>query len=390
MVAGCNSALDVLLKNGVIVFAAYRGDLDGRALSLVATLSWALFMAPYFIFSAHGGWLGDHINNRRLALVLKGCDLAIAALAAFAFQAGHIPLLLGLVFAKGVTATLYSPIKYALVADFLPPDRRGMGYAVVETASMIAILGGTYLGAALGADADGWKIGALAVAIAGAGLLAAAFYPDLPRLSKARRSLGLDPIQPTVRILRRAFANRRAFAAILALSWFWALGAIYLSNIPVLVRDTFHGDTREVAAILVIFTLGVSLGLGASAWIERSRRSGSVGMVTAMVMAAMGAGLLGAGSQASSQALLLFFGIAFASGVYSGHYSSRLYGSAGEEEKSRLFAANNIMSSLVMVLALALNALLFRLNVSVEMGLALFAAASIPITFFVEAKGAEA
>lgn len=370
----------MLLKTAVIVFAAYHGGLDARTLGLVSTLAWALFMAPFFLLSAHGGYLGDHVDNRRLALWLKAADVLIAALAAWGFWRGDIPLLLGMVFAKGVTATLFSPIKYALVVDLLPPARRGAGYAVMEAGSMVAILGATYLGAMLGADPDPAKIGIVALAIAGASSITAFLYPPLPR-DAGEAAPGFDPVRPSLLILRQAFANPAAFAAILALAWFWALGAVYLSNIAVLVRDTFQGDPAQVAAVLVIFTLGVSLGLGASPWLERrGLLSGRTGMAMACVIAAMAAGLLLLAVGVSIQLLVLFFVLAFASGVYSGHYSAILYQSAGADDKSRLFAANNITSSLAMVLALGLCAALFALEIPVATCLALFGVASVPVT----------
>jgi MFS family permease len=394
MVSASNSALDVLLKNGVIVFAAYHGGLDTRTLSLIAALSWALFMAPFFLLSAHAGFLGDRFDNRRLALALKAADLAIAAGAAYGFRTGNLALLLGVVFAKGCTATLFSPIKFSLVAALLPAARQGAGYALLEAVSMMAILGGTYLGAMLGAEPDPWKIGLVALVIAGASLLTAVFYPRLARSGDEITPLGIDPIRPTAKILHMAYSNRHAFSAILALSWFWALGAVYLANVAPLVRDTFHGDKSQVAAILVIFTLGVSLGLGSSAWLNRGRLARRMGLLMAAVMAVLGLGLLGSSAQAFGRTLVLFLGIAFASGVYAGHYSAILYEAAGDRGKARLFAANNIMSSLVMVLCLGMSALVLGMNLPVETCLALFAAASIPVTVFIGAmnrphRGAE-
>lgn len=384
-VSASNSALDVLLKNGVIVFAAYHGGLDARALALIAALSWALFMAPFFLLSAHGGYLGDRFDNRGLALSLKAADVVIAAGAAYGFLSGDIALLLTMVFAKGCTATLFSPIKYSLVVTLLPETRRRSGYALLEAISMVAILCATYLGAILGAEPLRWKIGLVGLGIALLSLAAAAIYPPLPNPAGRPASPGLDPIGPSLRILRTASADRTAFSAILALAWFWALGAVFLSNVAALVRDTFHGGQSQVAVILVIFTLGISLGLGACAWFDRGKLSRWLGLLTAGLIAIMGLGLPYPPSQGLARTLVLFLAIAFASGVYAGHYSAVLYSSATDREKARLFAANNIVSSLVMVAALGLSALIIALKTPVETCLALFAAASVPVTLLIGA-----
>jgi len=61
--------------------------------------------------------------------------------------------------------------------------------------------------------------------------------------------------------LRKDFPQ--AFFAVLAISWFWFLGATYLSQIPVLVSDYLSGDDKVVLLFLTVFSIGIALG----AWI---------------------------------------------------------------------------------------------------------------------------
>ncbi|ENN84654.1 permease of the major facilitator superfamily MFS-1 [Rhizobium freirei PRF 81] len=385
VVGASNAAFDVLLKNSVIVFMAFRGDMDAQDLSRLASLAWVLFMAPFFIFSAHGGYLGDHFNKKSLALGLRYADLAIAACTAYGFYTSNLPLLLALVFAKGVTSTLYSPIKYSLVSDLLPRPAHGMGYAVVEAASMAAILCATYLGAMLGANPDRRMIGLVALLIVGMSFLLTVASPGFANASATRTKLGINPIQPTLRILRLATRDRRVSASILALSWYWALGAVFLSNVPVLVRYTLHGDESQIASILLIFTLGVGLGLGGGSWLNQGRMARRLPDAMAALITAMGIDLQFSIPMAPNRMLLDFFLIALASGIYASYFSSALYQAANESEKSRIFAANNIASSLFIVLALAVSTLVLRFEVPIAACLGLFAAATLPITFIARA-----
>lgn len=386
-IGASNAAFDVLLKNSVIVFMAFHGNIDAQDLSRLASLAWILFMAPFFIFSAHGGYLGDHFDKKSLALGLRYADLAIAACAAYGFYTDNLPLLLALVFAKGVTSTLYSPIKYALVSDLLSPSAQGLGYAVVEAASMAAILCGTYFGALLGADPDRRMIGLVALPIVCVSLLLTVASPGFVNANITRARLGINPIQPTWRILRLALQDRHILASILALSWYWALGAVYLSNVPVLVRYTLLGNESQIASILLIFTLGVGLGLGGGSWLNKGRMARYLPNAMAVLIAVAGIDLQFSIPLGPSRMLLDLFALAFASGVYASHFSSALYQAASDNEKSRIFAANNIASSLFIVLAMAISNLLARLEVPVATTLGLFALATLPITFLILAMG---
>jgi len=385
VIGASNAAFDVLLKNSVIVFLAFHGDIDAERLSWLASLAWILFMAPFFIFSAHGGYLGDYFNKKSLALGLRYADLIIAALTAYGFYINNIPLLLTLVFAKGVTSTLYSPIKYSLVSDLLPSPAHGIGYAAVEAASMAAILCATYLGAILGAEPDRRMIGLVALLIVSVSLLLTIASPGRANAGASRTKLDINPIPPTLRILQLVLQDRRVLASILALSWYWALGAVYLSNVAVLVRYTLLGGEAQIASILLVFTLGVGLGLGGGSWLNRGRMADYLPGAMAVLIATTGIDLQFSIPSASNRMLLDFFVIALASGIYASHFSSSLYQSTDDSEKSRIFAANNISSSLFIVLALVLSTLLLQLEVPVAACLGLFAAATMPITSLVYA-----
>jgi len=218
-----NAFFDVLLKNGIIVYAAFKADMSAGHVGLIATLSWSLFMLPFFIFSAHGGYLGDRYDKRKVAMVLRIIDIFLAAFAAFGFFSGNIGLLLVLVFAKGMTSTLFGPLKYAMLSEFLPLSALAAGASLMEAGTMIGILGGTYIGAIFGADADASRIGAIALIATAVSLLATWAGPKSTQSNPDLLLPGFNPLKPTLEILRLACEDRRCMAAIVALSWYWSL-----------------------------------------------------------------------------------------------------------------------------------------------------------------------
>ncbi|MEX5590910.1 glycerol acyltransferase, partial [Pseudomonas urmiensis] len=43
-------------------------------------------------------------------------------------------------------------------------------------------------------------------------------------------------------------------------SWFWFVGAIYLTQIPAYAKDWLHGDGTVVTLVLTLFSVGIALG----------------------------------------------------------------------------------------------------------------------------------
>jgi predicted MFS family arabinose efflux permease len=43
-------------------------------------------------------------------------------------------------------------------------------------------------------------------------------------------------------------------------SWFWFVGAIYLTQIPAYAKEWMHGDETVVTLMLTVFSVGIALG----------------------------------------------------------------------------------------------------------------------------------
>jgi MFS family permease len=379
LAASSNAFFDVLLKNGITVYAAFRADMTAENVAMVAALSWTLFILPFFIFSAHGGYLGDRYDKRKVSMSLRAIDICLAALTAFGFVSGNIVLLLALVFAKGVTTTLYSPLKYAMLSEFLPYSTLATGSSLIEAGTMVAILSGSYAGAIYGADADTFRIGAIAITVAIVSLLATWFGPRSKEGDPGRLAPSINPLKSTFEILRSAYQVPHCIVAIVALSWYWALGSVYLSNVTVLVRTVLLGDEKLVASILLILTLGISCGLAAGSYYLRGKPNPRVAVSMALTVGLAGIDLYAAIPGSLLRMQFDFFTFALATGVYAAHFSSVLYLTVNQQTKAHIFVAYNIISSLLAVLALLINTYIVGHGISLPLCLAGFAFATVPL-----------
>src|SRR3954471_1930487 len=102
--AQLTSALnDNFLKNAIVVgISASQASLFGISPKAMINLCSALFIVPFFLLSAWAGQLSDRYDKTRVFRIVKAAEVAIMALAAWAFVAGSLPALLAALFAMGV------------------------------------------------------------------------------------------------------------------------------------------------------------------------------------------------------------------------------------------------------------------------------------------------
>ena len=253
----CGALNDNLVKNALIVLALFKTGSAGAGL---VALAGALFIAPYALLSATSGQLADRFDKSRLIRVVKGMEVGLMALSAIGFWLGSEPLLLALLFGLGVQATLFGPVKYGILPDHLTSDEIVAGNGLIEASTFVAILIGTVAGGALVLLPGGPNIvGVTGFVIALVGFGAAFAIPRAPA-ADPELQIGWNILAETTAILRMARSVRSVWLSILGLSWFWALGALLLSEFPSVAKDTLGADGHVVTLLLMVFSVGVGIG----------------------------------------------------------------------------------------------------------------------------------
>lgn len=165
-----------------------------------------------------------------------------------------------MLFALGVQATLFGPVKYGVLPEHLAEDELVAGNGMIEATTFLAIVCGTVAGGALMLLASGaaW-VSATGVLLALVGLFAAWCMPAVPAADPAVR-LSLNIVAETWRVLRHAASIRPIWLSVLGLSWFWTMGATLLTEFPVVARDTLHSGGSMLTLLLTVFAIGVGVG----------------------------------------------------------------------------------------------------------------------------------
>ncbi len=360
---------DNIFRNALVILVTYRlaAQQSVDAGSLIA-LAGGLFILPFFLFSGLAGELADRYDKARLARIIKLAEIVLAVLAGLSLWLEWIPLMLFVLFLAGTQSTFFGPIKYSILPQHLADNELMDANAWIETATFLAILLGTLFGGLLILAGHGLAVvWAAMIAVAVAGWLAARRIPPAPAASpdlKVHRNI----FASTMNILRIVLGRPRLFGAVMAISWFWMLGAVLLALVPVFTRTWLGGDETVTNYFIALFTVGIAVGsLGASR-ILKGAISLKLAPLAALLMTVALVDLWYATHQlhplteqeplrslgnflSTSQGVrisLHFVLVAAFGGLFVVPFYAWLQHEADEVERSRVIAANNVMNALLM------------------------------------------
>ncbi|MEZ5504491.1 MAG: MFS transporter [Gammaproteobacteria bacterium] len=366
---------DNVFKNGLLALVTYNAMFQtGVNQDTVNNIGAVAFILPFFLFSALAGQLADKYEKSRLIRYVKLLEIGIMILGAICFYYHMVWGLMLLLFLMGAQSTLFGPVKYSIIPQHLKSGELVGGNALVESGTFVAILIGTVTAGVVSQWEQGpLVLGVLVILFAIVGWFTSTKIPEgLPPSPELKVSFNIW--KETLHTLSFARENRAVYLAIMGISWFWFLGASYLTQIYNYTKVDLHGDTSVVTGLLATFSVGIALG---SLLCERFSGHkielglvplGSIGLTLFGLdlyfhtQPPVGDELMGIGAflqQPQSYRVLLDFMLI---GVFGGFYSVPLYAMvqerSEEHHRARIIAAINIMNALFMVVS-GIAAMLF-------------------------------
>ena len=366
---------DNLFKQSLILAILYKLNIEGDR-GIWVNLCALLFIVPFFLFSALAGQFGEKYAKDRLIRLIKLGEIAIMVVAAIGFAFDHLALMLVALFAMGTHSALFGPVKYSILPQTLRPEELVGGNGLVEMGTFLAILAGT-IGAGIMLSSGNYTVivSLVIIAVAVLGYLASRAIPSAPADTPQLR-LNWNIFSESWATLRLGLNQTPAVSrSVVGNSWFWFVGAIYLTQIPAYAKDWLSGDETVVTLILTVFSVGIALG---SLLCEKlSGRKveiglvpfGSFGLTVFGLLLWWHSGLMPQNIQANDWLGVLGFSQAWwvlldilGLGVFGGFYIVPLYAliqsRTSESERARVIAANNILNALFMVVSALVTILL--------------------------------
>ena len=369
---------DNLFKQSLILAILYKLSIEGDR-GIWVNLCALLFIVPFFLFSALAGQFGEKYDKDRLIRLIKLGEIVIMIVAAIGFAFDHLALMLVALFAMGTHSALFGPVKYSILPQTLREEELVGGNGLVEMGTFLSILAGT-IGAGIMLSSSNYTVvvSVVIIAVAVLGYLASRAIPAAPADTPQLR-LNWNIFSESWATLRMGLNQTPAVSrSVVGNSWFWFVGAIYLTQIPAYAKDWLYGDETVVTLILTVFSVGIALG---SLLCEKlSGRKveiglvpfGSFGLTVFGLLLWWHSGQMPQNIQANdwlgvlgfSQAWWVLFDI-LGLGVFGGFYIVPLYAliqsRTSESERARVIAANNILNALFMVVSALVTILLLSM-----------------------------
>lgn len=253
---------DNVFRNGLVILVTFQGVLvAGMNHSQLANVAGALFILPFFLFSATAGQLADKYEKSMLMRRIKLLEIFLMSIAAVAFMAKSFVVLLFVLFLMGCQSTLFGPVKYAYLPQRLAEDELVGGNALVEAGTYIAIILGLIVGGITVAIDTGTQtlIGGCLIGVAILGYLASRQVP-ITRAVDPELSINWNAWTYTWHIIGFARERRDVFLSILGISWFWFFGSAMTLQVPAYTLVILNGNEAITTSLLVAFAVGVGIG----------------------------------------------------------------------------------------------------------------------------------
>ncbi|WP_396615878.1 MFS transporter [Lysobacter soli] len=247
--------------------------------TLYTNIAPALFILPYFLFSATAGQIAEKLEKSKLIRITTTMEIVIMSLAAVGFVTQNMVVLLVALFCTGVQSTLFGPVKYSILPSVLKPEELTGGNGLVEMGTSMSILVGMIFGGLIFelAGSHGPVVAATAIILlAVSGNIVSRFIPRAEPGAPDLR-INWNPIPESLAVLRLAKKQLAVRNSVLGVSWFWFIGTVLTSQLPTYAEANLGGSATLYIFALALFSVGT--GVGSMLCEKLSARTVEIGLV---------------------------------------------------------------------------------------------------------------
>ncbi|HEY4831462.1 MAG TPA: MFS transporter, partial [Waddliaceae bacterium] len=234
-----------------------------------ASLGFILFLLPMLLFSLPAGALADRMSKRTVLIATKALELILLAVATIGLFLVPQNLIMPytILALMGMQSALFSPAKYGIMPELLPEEELSKGNGLLETWTMLAIIGGTGLGPMfMAADYEGarptmtWLAPLWLLLLSFAGFAAAFAVPKIQQARKEQSGV----LTSILKAWKTINGDNILFLAVLGSAFYWFIISLLGQNVLVyakwLVQNLQKG---EVLQGLPPASYGIGIALGA-------------------------------------------------------------------------------------------------------------------------------
>ncbi|MEM6942349.1 MAG: MFS transporter [Pseudomonadota bacterium] len=392
---------DQVYQKAFVALVTYRlADQMETPIALLGVIASALFILPFAIVTPTAGQIADRVDKAVMMRWVKGWEIVVMCLAVIGYHTQNIYFLYFVLFLMGAQSAVFAPIKYSVLPQYLKPNELIGGNGLVQGSTFLAIIFGTILGNELILTEWGVTlVSVIVVLIAIIGFIAA--WNALPAPPAAGEKKPVDWLFPRAiwQLIARISHNKPAFRTLFFISWFWFLGATFLSLLPAYAKEVLGADEGVLTVLLAAFSVGVAIGALLSERLIHGRSPICLPPYGALGMGIMAIELWFATPTAPPPELLTraeFFSdlagwrilidfvlISACAGAYVTPLNAILQQTAEDEARAQYIAASNVIDASFIVLSAAVVGVLIALGLRADGVLTVLTASGLIMAFVV-------
>jgi acyl-[acyl-carrier-protein]-phospholipid O-acyltransferase / long-chain-fatty-acid--[acyl-carrier-protein] ligase len=259
---------DNLMKTALGILVIYHPmflGLGSEKLSEVESMRYlvlasAMFILPFLLFSALAGQVADKYEKSKIVVITRIVELIIMFATAGAFYFNSVEILFFLLFLMGLHSTFFGPLKYSILPDHLNEDELVGGNALIECGTFISILLGTvWAGATFSFNNPIVIVSISLMLVSLTGFIASIKIPFVGR-AEPELKINYNFISSTYEAIKYPIINKQFFYSIIGISWFWVMGALFVTFFPTFSRGVLGANEEVVTFFHGMFSVGIGIG----------------------------------------------------------------------------------------------------------------------------------
>ena len=393
---------DNIIKQALIVMIIFSlldsSDMDP---GILVTIAAGIFILPFFLFSATAGQIADKFEKSASIQRIKFVEILIMATACFGFYLSNTWFLILVLFLMGTQSSFFGPLKYGILPNHLKEGELLAGNALIEAGTFLAILIGTIIGGLLIVIENGVVIiSTILFLIALVGWTASRSIPTAAA-ADPNLKINYNILQEIGRMVGRARQTRTVFLSIIGISWFWVVGATFLSQFPNYSKTLLGGNASVVTLFMIVFSVGIGIGSYGCTKLLKGVISAKYVPLSAFALSAFITDLYFVSvnlspppdvlitasdflsSPTNLRILFDLAGISICGGLYTVPLYAILQNDSDPTKRSRIIAANNLLNALFMVFGAVVATAMLALDYTIPEDFLLLAIVNCVIALYI-------
>jgi acyl-[acyl-carrier-protein]-phospholipid O-acyltransferase / long-chain-fatty-acid--[acyl-carrier-protein] ligase len=334
----------------IVSVLAVRIASDANLGSRYLALAGAVFVIPFLLFAGYAGQVADRFSKTRVLQITKSFEIVVMLIGIVALLSARIELLLAVLFLLALQANFFSPAKYGILPETMGEDQISRANGLLELTTFVAIVFGSSFGTFLFARWSGKPLlmGAALLAIAVTGALLSLHIRKVPAAG-SRAPFRWNPFHEVIAGVRNLRAQPPLAMAVLGISWFWFVGALFQLALILAGNEVYHVSGVHVGFLVTALAAGIGIGSLVAGTISGDHIELGLVPFGAALMGLFSIPLGFTGNYTFG--LILLSGFGFSAGLFAVPLNAYLQEHADPAYKGRILTTNNFFNMLGVILA---------------------------------------